>query len=172
MLISHRAGEHTRDAQSCRARPAEDAMTLFRYAKMEESEDQRARGASERADDAAPSQGGRSVPAVVAQVDHRVGERLEGVMHVTDAFEAQQPMANLSSQAKSRSTVRKRSSKIAGSKRCLRPRFGVLRPRGFSGIFGVMPRLKIALRLARAVIDGIPTDDRAFQVLADDALNR
>jgi hypothetical protein len=52
------------------------------------------------------------------------------------------------SQAKTRSMVLKRSSKIAGSKRCLRPRFGVLRPRGFSGMLGTMPRLKMALRLA------------------------
>jgi hypothetical protein len=36
-----------------------------------------------------------SVPAVVPKIDHRVGERLERVVHVADAFEAQQQTAKL-----------------------------------------------------------------------------
>ena len=62
--------------------------------------------------------------AVVAQVDHRVGERLERMVDVTDAFKTWQQTAKLVSQAKTRSMV---------PKRCLWPRFGVLRPCGFSG---------------------------------------
>jgi hypothetical protein len=38
---------------------------------------------------------------------------------------------------------------MAELKRCLRPRLGFLRPREFSEILGIVPRLKIALRLAR-----------------------
>jgi hypothetical protein len=50
-------------------------------------------------------------------------------VHVADAFEAQQQATELSSQAKTGSMVLKRSSKIAGSKCCLRACFGVFRPR-------------------------------------------
>src|SRR5271166_1695102 len=52
---------------------------------------------------------------------------------------------NLSSQANTRSIVRKRSSKMAGSKIALRPRFGCFPPRGLGLMLGTMPRLKIAL---------------------------
>src|ERR1700686_5539816 len=37
--------------------------------------------------------GTRSAAAVVPQIDHRVGKRLEGVVHGTDALEAQQQAA-------------------------------------------------------------------------------
>ena len=37
----------------------------------------------------------RCCSAVVAQVDHRIGERLERVVHFTDVFEAQQQAAKL-----------------------------------------------------------------------------
>src|SRR5471032_2135814 len=100
------------------------------------------------ADDAMPRLKVGSVSTVVPQIDHRTGECLQRVVHVTDALEAQQT-ADLPSQAKTRSMVLKRSSKIAGSKLCLRPRFGVLRPRGSSRMFGVMPRLKISRLLSR-----------------------
>jgi hypothetical protein len=42
-------------------------------------------------------------------------------------------------QLKTRSMVLKRSSKMAGSNNGLRPRFGLLRPRGLGLILGVMP---------------------------------
>jgi hypothetical protein len=43
--------------------------------------------------------------------------------------------------------VLKRSSKMAGSNSCLRPRFCVLRPRGFSGMFGIGRLVNSALIL-------------------------
>jgi hypothetical protein len=85
----------------------------------------------------------------MAQVDHRVGERLERVVHVTDAFEAQLQTAELVFPCKDAFDGPEALFKDRRTKRCLRPRFGVLRPRGLSGILGIMPRLKIALRLAR-----------------------
>jgi hypothetical protein len=56
---------------------------------------------------------------------------------------------NLSSQANTRSIVRKRSLKMAGSKIGLRPRLGYFLPRGLGLMLGIMPRVKITLRLAR-----------------------
>src|SRR5215475_11996702 len=53
---------------------------------------------------------------------------------------------NLSSHAKVRST-RIRNTWMASLKRRLRPRFGVLRLRGFSLILGMRPALKMHLRL-------------------------
>src|SRR5947209_3979779 len=53
---------------------------------------------------------------------------------------------NLSSQAKVRST-RIRNAWMAALKKRLRPRFGVLRLRGFSLILGIRPALKMHVRL-------------------------
>ena len=54
---------------------------------------------------------------------------------------------NLSSQPNTRSMVLNRSSKMAGSKSGLRPGFGVFLARMFSLMLGVIPRLRMALRL-------------------------
>ncbi len=56
---------------------------------------------------------------------------------------------NLSSQAKTHSMVRNRSLNIMGLNSRLRPRFTVFRPRRFLLMLGIIPRLKMALRLAR-----------------------
>ena len=47
------------------------------------------------ADDATRNPNARSVSAVVPKIDHRVGGRLESVVHVTDALKAQQQTAEL-----------------------------------------------------------------------------
>jgi hypothetical protein len=90
----------------------------------------------------------RSVAAVMPQVNHRIGEGFEGVVQLTDALTAKQQTPDLSSQANSRSMVRNRSSKMAGSNNGLRPRLGCFLPRGIGFMLGAMPRLKMALRLS------------------------
>src|ERR1700730_12017418 len=56
---------------------------------------------------------------------------------------------NLSSQANSRSMVRNRSSKMAGSNRGLRPRLGRFRPRAFGLMWG-SARINLAVGEAEA----------------------
>ena len=56
----------------------------------------------------------RSAPAVVPQIDHRIGKGLECVVQLTETVKAQQ-QAPVSSQPNSCSMVRNRSSKMAGS---------------------------------------------------------
>jgi hypothetical protein len=87
--------------------------------------------------------------AVVAQVDHRIGERLEGVVHVTDAFEPQQQTVTFIFPGEHALNGAKALFKDRRIEASLTTAFEPLRPRGFSGMLGTMPRLKIALRLAR-----------------------
>ena len=83
------------------------------------------------------------------QVDHRVGQGFEGVVQFAEAIEAQQQAAELVFPAKTCSMVRKRSLRRAESNNGLRPRLGVFLRRGLGLMLGVMPRLKMALRLVR-----------------------
>src|ERR1035437_1381884 len=78
-----------------------------------------------------------SPAAEMAQLDHRVGQGLEGIVHGTDDL-----VAN------TRSMVRKRSLKMAALNKRLGPRLVVFLARGFSLMLGTLSRLKIALRLA------------------------
>ncbi|HEY2609074.1 hypothetical protein P0D88_03525 [Paraburkholderia sp. RL18-103-BIB-C] len=64
----------------------------------------------------------QSAAAVVPQIDHRIGQRLEGVVQMAEALEAQQQVTEPVFPAeKSRSMVQNRTSKMAGSNRSLRP---------------------------------------------------
>lgn len=53
--------------------------------------DERERGAMRCAGDETRALSARSAAAVVAQVDHGVGQRLERIVKLTDAIEAKQP---------------------------------------------------------------------------------
>src|ERR1700682_4166521 len=96
-----------------------------------------------------PSSTTQSVAAVVPQIDHRVGERLERVVQVAQTLEAQQQAAELVFPGEDALDGAEAFIENGRSNSGLRPRFGVLRPRGLGLMLGFMPRLKMALRLAR-----------------------
>src|SRR5271165_5256722 len=73
---------------------------------------------------------------------------------------------NLSSQANTRSIVRKRSSKMAGSKIALRPRFGCFPPRGLGLMLGTNAAVEDRLAVGPAVVDAVEADDGALKVHA------
>jgi len=91
----------------------------------------------------------RSILAEVPQVDHRIGQRFEGVVQPAEAIEPKQQAAKFIFQPKTRSMVLNRSLKMAELKSGLRPRLELLRPRGFALILGTIPRLKMAFRFVR-----------------------
>jgi hypothetical protein len=70
-------------------------------------------------------------------------------VHVTDAFEAQQQTTELIFPGKDAFDGPEALLEDRRIKVLLAAPLRFFRPRGFSGMFGVMPRLKIALRLAR-----------------------
>ena len=89
-----------------------------------------------------------SAAAEVPQVDHRVGQGLEGVVHCADALEPNQHASKLvlpSEHPFNRAEPLLEDGRI---EQPLRPRLVVFLPRTFSLMFGVIPRLKMALRLA------------------------
>jgi len=85
----------------------------------------------------------------VAQVDHRKGERLERVVHVTDAFEAQQQTAKLVLPGKDAFNSPEALLEDSRIKTLLAAPLRGFTPARISGMLGTMPRLKMALRLAR-----------------------
>jgi len=91
----------------------------------------------------------RSILAEVPQVDHRIGQRFEGVVQPAEAIEPKQQAAKFIFPAKDPLDVLNRSLKMAELKSGLRPRLELLRPRGFALILGTIPRLKMAFRFVR-----------------------
>jgi hypothetical protein len=85
----------------------------------------------------------------VAQVDHRIGERLESVVHVTDAFEAQQQTVKFIVRGENALNGAKALFKDRRMEASLTTAVWVFASTRFSGMLGSMLRLKIALRLAR-----------------------
>lgn len=109
----------------------------------------------------------RADSAVVAQIDHRIGKRLERVVHVTDAFEAQQQPAEL---------VFLGEHALDGAKAfvengCIEaPPATALRRLAAPTILGDIGNhatVKDRLAIGAAIIDPIQTDGRALQIHAD-----
>lgn len=89
-----------------------------------------------------------SVVAEVPQVDHRVGQGLEGIVDIGDDLVANENAPEFVLPSEDAFDGAKRSLKMAKLNKRLGPRLVVFLPRGFSLMLGIMPRLKIALRLA------------------------
>ena len=83
------------------------------------------------------------------EIDHRVGEGLECVVQPADALEAQQQPAELVLPGKyplDRPEALLEDGRLEDR---LAASFGCFLPRGLGLMLGTMPRLKMALRLAR-----------------------
>jgi hypothetical protein len=105
--------------------------------------------------------------AVVPEIGHRVGEGLERVVR-TPLMRSKRSSSrrNLSSQANTRSIVRKRSLKMAGWKIGLRPRLGCFLPREFGVDVGNHAAVEDHLAVGSAIVDAIKTDDAAAEIHA------
>ncbi|SAL36484.1 hypothetical protein AWB69_03494 [Caballeronia udeis] len=83
------------------------------------------------------------------QIDHRIGERLERVVQVAQTLEAQQQAAELVFPGEDALDGAEAFIENGRVEKRLATALRVSRPRGLGLMLGFMPRLKMALRLAR-----------------------
>ena len=91
----------------------------------------------------------RSGLAVVPEIDHRIGKGLEGVVQLAEAIKAKQQAPELVFPSKHPLDRLKALLKDRRIKAACGLAWVAFCPRIFGLMLGIMPRLKIALRLAR-----------------------
>jgi len=91
----------------------------------------------------------RSTLAEVPQIDHRISQGLECVVQLTEAIESKQQAAELIFPAEHTLDGVEPLFENGGVEKRFAASLGGFSTRGFALIFGIIPRLKMALRLVR-----------------------
>src|SRR5476651_2473084 len=105
--------------------------------------------------------------AVMAQIDQRIGKRLERVVHVTDAFEAQQQTAKLILPGEDAFNGPEALLEDGWIKVSLSTAFRCLASTGVLGDVRNHAAIEDGLAVSPAVVDAVQTDDGSLQIGAD-----